>query len=105
MNPTERRSAIYAALCWRRFDSIVNLALELHVSERTIQRDVTFLSLSYPLETVRGCRGGVKLAEWFKPTDPWLNPEQTALLKKVKPYLSSMDQIILNSILLQFSPH
>lgn len=84
---------------------MVNLALELHVSERTIQRDINLLSLSYPVETVRGCREGVKLAEWFRPADRCLSPTQAALLRKLRPLLSPTDQIILNSILLQFSPH
>lgn len=104
MNPIERRSAIYTLLCWRRFDSIANLALELHVSERTLQRDINLLSLSYPVETVRGCRGGVKLAEWFIPAGRCLSPTQAALLRKLRPHLAPTDQVILNSILLQFSP-
>ena len=105
MNPTERRAAIYAAICWRRFDSFGNLAMEFHASERTIQRDVILLTLSHPLETVRGCHGGVKLADWFHPGDSWLNPEQIGLLRRIEPYLSGRDRIILNSIFLQFLPH
>ena len=105
MNPTERRAEIYAALCWRRFDSFGNLAIEFHVSQRTIQRDVILLTLSHPLETVRGCHGGVKLADWFHPRDSWLNPEQIGLLRRIEPYLSGRDRIILNSIFLQFLPH
>lgn len=105
MNPTERRSAIFTAICWRRFDSFVNLAREFQVSERTIQRDVILLTLSYPLETVRGRRGGVKLADWFHPADTWLNFEQIKLLRKIEPYLPPVEQVVLKSILFQFTPH
>lgn len=104
MSPTERRSAIYAAICWRRFDSFVNLAIEFDVSERTIQRDILLLTLSYPLEVVRGCHGGVKLADWFSPTNSFLNPKQVMLLRKIEPHLHKDERIVLNSILLQFMP-
>lgn len=105
MNPTERRAAIYAAICWRRFDSYGNLAMEFHVSERTIQRDVILMTISHPLETVRGCHGGVKLADWFNPSESWLNPEQIGLLRRIEPHLAGRDQVILHSIFLQFLPH
>lgn len=105
MNPTERRAAIYAVICWRRFDSYGHLAMEFNVSERTIQRDVILLTTSHPLETVRGCRGGVKLADWFNPSESWLNPEQICLLKKIEPQLTGKDRIVLHSIFLQFLPH
>ena len=63
------------------------------------------LTLSYPLETVRGRRGGVKLADWFHPADTWLNFEQIKLLRKIEPYLPPVDQVVLKSILFQFTPH
>ena len=105
MNAIERRTAIDAATCWRRFDSFGNLAMEFHVSQRTIQRDVILLTLSHPLATVRGCHGGVKLADWFHSGDSWPNPEQIVLLRRIEPCLSGRDRIILNSIFLQFLPH
>ena len=105
MNPAERRAAIYAAIFWRRFDSFGNLAMEFRVSVRTIQRDVLLLTLSYPLETVRGCHGGVKLADWFHPADSYLNLEQIGLLRSIAPTLTGRDRVILHSILLQFQPH
>ena len=63
-----------------------------------------FLTLSYPVETVRGCRGGVKLVEWFNPNARYLNEKQIMLLHKLETQLEQEEQIILNSILLQFSP-
>ncbi len=95
----ERRAEIYAVMITRRYDSAPNLAAEFSVSERTILRDITFLTLSYPVETVRGCRGGVKLSDWFKPADRFLNPKQIMLLRKLEPYLNQDDRVVL-----QFSP-
>ena len=54
MKATERRQAILDALVFRREDTVENLAHEFGVSERTIQRDVAELSLSYPIESVAG---------------------------------------------------
>lgn len=79
--------------------------MEFRVSVRTIQRDVLLLTLSYPLETVRGCHGGVKLADWFHPADSYLNLEQIGLLRRIAPTLTGRDRVILHSILLQFQPH
>lgn len=104
LNPTERRTAIYAVIVTRRYDTVPHLAVEFDVSERTILRDIMFLTLSYPVETVRGCRGGVKLSKWFKPTDRVLNDKQVKLLRRIEPHLNQEDRIVLNSILLQFAP-
>ncbi len=84
MNPEERRAAIYAVIITRRSDSMPNLAAEFAFSEQTILRDIMFLTLSYPVVTVRECRGEVKLSEWIKPTDRYLNPKQIMLLEKIK---------------------
>ena len=88
----------------RRQDSVSHLAAEFAVSERTILRDIMLLTLSYPVETVRGRRGGVKLADWFRPTESYLNAKQIMLLRKIEPHLNPEDRIVLNSILLQFAP-
>lgn len=88
----------------RRYDTVPHLAVEFSVSERTILRDIMLLTLSYPVETVRGCRGGVKLSKWFKPTDSVLNDKQVKLLRRIEPHLNQEDRIVLNSILLQFAP-
>ena len=100
----ERRTAIYAVIITWRQDSVSLLAAEFAVSERTILRDIMLLTLSYPVETVRGRRGGVKLADWFRPTDNFLSAKQIMLLRKIEPSLNQEDRVVLNSILLQFTP-
>ena len=50
----DRQQQLISLLCQRRSDSIQNLAMELGVCERTIRRDIEELTLTYPIETVRG---------------------------------------------------
>ncbi len=105
MSVNERRQAIWHLLCQRRRDTIRNLATEFGVSPRTIRYDVEALTLSYPLETVRGrYGGGVKLADWYQPTRNTLCTEQMVLLKKMATSLSSDDLTVMNSIISQFAP-
>lgn len=64
MEAHERRMAIWRSLCCRGQDTVAHLADEFGVSVRTIYFDVQILSLSYPIETIRGrYKGGVKLPE------------------------------------------
>ena len=64
----DRQQQLISLLCQRRSDSIQNLAMELGVCERTIRRDIEELTLTYPIETVRGrYGGGVRMADWYGP--------------------------------------
>jgi len=66
MGPNERRMEIIEALCRRRQDTMANLAAEFGVSVRTIKNDIDILSLSYPIETIRGrYGGGVRVADGY----------------------------------------
>ena len=105
MSANDRRRLIWTALCQRRHDTVCNLATEFDVSIRTIKYDIERLSLSYPLETVRGRHGGgVKVADWYQPTQTHLCHEQMVLLKKLATSLSGNDLVVMNSILSQFAP-
>ncbi|WDC85754.1 HTH domain-containing protein [Caloramator sp. mosi_1] len=66
MGPNERRMQIIEALCRRRQDTMKNLAFEFGVTERTIRNDINILSLSYPIETIRGNGGGVRIMDGYK---------------------------------------
>lgn len=61
MTVSERRRAILIALCNRRFEE--NLANEFGVSKRTIDNDVLYLSLTYPVYTSSGRNGGIFVDE------------------------------------------
>ena len=105
MSAKDRRELIWTALCSRRHDTIQNLAAEFDVSVRTIKYDIEQLSLPYPLETVRGRHGGgVKVSDWYQPTQTHLCHEQMVLLKKLASSLSGEDLVVINSILSQFAP-
>ena len=83
MRINDRQQQIINLLCQRRSDTVQNLAAELGVCERTIRRDIEELTLTHPLETVRGrYGGGVKMADWYFQDRPKLSPKQPALLKR-----------------------
>lgn len=72
----DRQQQLISLLCQRRSDSIQNLAMELGVCERTIRRDIEELTLTYPIETVRGrYGGGVRMADWYFQDRPKLTPK------------------------------
>lgn len=104
--PSDRRLAILEYLCQVRHDSIANLATMFGVSKRTIRYDITALSCSYPITTVRGANcGGVFVAKWFHLDQRRLSPPQVELLHRLKDSLSGEDLVIMDSILSQFAPY
>lgn len=75
----------------------------------TIRRDVMVLTCSYPIETVSGRYGGVRVANWYRPNYQFprsesLTLEQAELLKKLRTQLSGKDLETMDSILFKFSP-
>ena len=101
-NPSERRMSIIETLSERRSDSIDNLAFEFGVSRRTMRNDIEILSLSFPLYTIPGPRGGVFVAGGFSLGKRYLTNEQTDLLMRLIPTLSGSDADIMKSILQTF---
>lgn len=105
LNPSERQCAIMDILRRERHTTTARLSTEFDVTERTIRNDITALSLTLPILTVRGrYGGGIKLADWFRPCAKTLSPKQEKLLHRLKTTLAGDDLIVLNSILVQFSP-
>ena len=105
MNAGERRQEIYERLCQRKFDTAVNLAVEFHVSRRTILYDIEALTLSHPVETVRGrYGGGVRIADSYCQRRNYLSPSQASLLTRLSAELHGDDLGVMNSILSQFAP-
>lgn len=104
MEAHERRMAIWRSLCCHRFDTVAHLAAKYKVSVRTIYYDVQILSLSYPIETVRGrYHGGIKIPDWYKPNPNVYTPAQLELLMKLKENLTGNDLVVMNSIIEQFA--
>ena len=104
MRPSERREKILEMLCIRRQDTVENLAAEFQVSERTIKYDIEELTLTYPIETIRGrYGGGVKVKDGYYVGRNYLKPPQKNLLLKLLSGLSGKDAEIMNSIIKDFS--
>lgn len=81
-----------------------NLATEFGVSIGTIRNDIDYLSLSYPLETIRGrYGGGVMVMNGFYMNNKYLKPEQQELLERLKAKLIGHELTIMNSILKEFA--
>lgn len=104
MGPNERRMEIMEVLCKRRHDTMKNLAFEFGVSERTIRNDINILSLSYPLETMRGrYGGGIKVRDGFYMNHKYLKPEQQDLLERLSTSLIGDNLAVLKSIIKDFA--
>jgi predicted DNA-binding transcriptional regulator YafY len=82
MSTGERQREIIRILLGRRFETMQNLAVEIGVSDRTIRRYVLILMADYPIETVLGKHGGVRLADWYKPYTKLLSREHRQALIK-----------------------
>ena len=104
MGANERRQEIMETLCHRRQETMKNLAFEFGVSVRTIRNDIDLLSLSYPIETVRGrYGGGVLVMDGFYMHNKYLNTNQKELLERLSAQLAGNDFAIMDSILKDFA--
>ena len=99
MTAQERRQEILEILCQRRFEKRENLANEFGVTKRTIEHDLLILSMSYPIFTVPGKGGGIRVEEWFNLTRPRMNSTQLNLLRNLLPTLSETDQATMQEII------
>ena len=79
----ERREKILKLLTVRRKWTMGELAREFGVSERTIMRDVNYLSLSKPICVDTGRHGGVYLSEYSCLTRPSMSTEETEVLWRI----------------------
>ena len=100
---TERRQSILEVLCLRRFDTIDHLADEFGVSRRTIRYDLEVLQCSYPIETLKGGGGGVRVMDGYYIGMKYLNSRQATLLEKLSETLSGDELLTMQSILKTFS--
>lgn len=106
MNAVIRRMAIWHTLCRRRNIRMKELARTYDVTTRTIQLDAEHLSLSHPVETVRGRYNGcVKLPDWYEPRANPINEMQMCFLVKLQDSMQGTDAVILCSIIRAVSGH
>ena len=95
----ERRQEILEVLCERRYDTV---ATEFGVGERTIRRDIEYLSLSYPIYTVPGKGGGVYVGEGYRLGKKYLTDKQAELLEELSKGLTGNELAVMHSILKTF---
>ena len=105
MSAGERQREIMRILLGRRFETMQNLAKEIGVSDRTIRRDVLILTTDYPLETVLGKYGGVKLPDWYNPHRNLLSREHQKALLKATETVDKETGILLHEVLRMFGGH
>lgn len=103
MDARERRVDIWRSLCCHRYVTVASLAEKYGVTTRTIYYDVQRLSISHPIEAVRGrYYGGIKIPDWYRPNTHVCTPKQMGLLRKLGKNLTGDDYIILTSIIEDF---
>lgn len=98
----ERQQKIIQILSLRRYEKIDNLAFELNVARRTIERDLYNLSFDYPIYTIQGRNGGVEVMKEAKLNGFRLNQAETELLQKILLSLNGRDYIVLFGIIKKY---
>jgi predicted DNA-binding transcriptional regulator YafY len=98
----ERRLALLQILCERREETINNLAFELRVSRNTIKTDIFVLSLSYPIYTVQGRGGGVRILDGYCLGMKYLTDKQSNLLERLLEKTEGADRELLHTIIQTF---
>lgn len=94
MGTTERRQEIMKILCRRQHETMSNLASELGVSIRTIQRDIETLSISEPIYTQTGkYNGGVYILEGYSFERMYMTEQELDVLRKL--YIAADEQSFL----------
>ena len=83
MDAFSRRMEIIKILSYRRREKIDILSKELNVTPRTIQNDITILSLHFPIETIQGRYGCVKIIDSYHPNKHILSLHQKKILREI----------------------
>lgn len=90
LNAIERRFRLIEILLYRRYEKTENLAFELGVSTKTIQRDLLEINTIIPIYSRTGkYYGGIYLREGFSIYKAFLTEEEVVLLSKIKEYILS----------------
>ena len=91
MGTAERRYEIMKILCRRRYETMSNLASELGVSVRTVQRDIEILSGTEPIYTKSGkYGGGVYVVKDYSMDRMYMKEQELDVLQKL--YIAADEQ-------------
>lgn len=80
-----------------------DLAKMFGVNEKTIRRDIEYLTCSYPIYTAQGNGGGIFAMEGWRLNHKFLTEAQESLLRGLLPGLQPDDKAAMESILLAFA--
>ena len=100
---TERRQLVLEYLLDQRHTTLDALCKEFEVSMSTMRRDILILSCSYPITTIQGGGGGIRIADGYRLGMKYMTSKQAALLEKLSENLSGDDLVTMRSILKTFS--
>lgn len=78
------------------------LADTFGVTDRTIRNDILALTSEYPLDTVRGNGGGVRIAEWYHPHKNILSNEQISVLEQLMSKADDNQKRVLDQMLREY---
>lgn len=102
-NTAERRQMILSILCERRTELAENLAIEFGVTTRTIYHDIEILAYSYPIITLQGKGGGIRVMDGFRLGMKYLTDKQYTVLKNISDRLSGEERTVVMEILKTFA--
>ena len=99
----ERRQMILQFLCERRSELAENLAVEFGVTTRTIYKDIEILAYSYPIYTVQGVGGGIRIMDGFRLGMKYLTDKQYEILYQISERLDGEEKVLVSGILKTFA--
>ena len=102
MTPIERRQEIMRILVARRSETASRLARELGVCTNTIRNDIVVLTTEFPLETVPGKYGCVRVAEWYHPHRNMLSQQQQTVLSQLMESATEQQREVLRQMLVEY---
>jgi len=102
VSANERREDILWILTTRGKEIARQLAHELGVTERTIRNDITLLTATYPIETIRGNGGGIKLQDGYNPNSFRLSREQEAAIIQAEDKVEEPHRKTLQNMLIAY---
>lgn len=103
MSQRERQLEILQILSAERQTTVKRLAEHFGVSEKTIRRDIETLTLSAPIYTQTGPKGGIRVMNGWYANRHYLTANQEALLKELMEGLQPEKVEIMQSILKSFA--
>ena len=99
LSANERRAEIMRILESRRQEKMINLASQFDVTRKTICTDIEILMASYPILTVKGKYGCVKLEDGYATYQRFLSDEQQETLLEIIPMLSKKQSKVIAGLL------